>query len=624
MTTRQHEPSPTRSAWFRTRDGIIAIASLLAIVVHLIAGLLDYSWDIPLILALVLGGLPLIVELVKSMLRLDFGADLLAGISIIVSVILGEYLAGAIVVLMLSGGETLEAYAIGRASAALEALATRLPSTAHRARADGTIVDVDISEVSVGDTVVVYPNETCPVDGTVVSGISSMDESYLTGEPFKVRKTTGAAVISGAVNGEGALHVLADAVASDSRYAQIMAVMEEAQQHRPRVRRLADKLGAWYTPLALLIAACAWAGSGDPIRFLAVLVVATPCPLLISIPVALIGAVSMAARRSIVIRDTTILEQLPRCSTLILDKTGTLTLGTPELIHTKTSDVLDEETLIGLAASLEQYSTHPLARALIEAAEARGVSLTPVTNVSEKPGTGLNGVIAGQLVQLTSRKKLVEANHCDAASLPETEGGLESVLLVDGRYACTFVFHDKPRDEGRAYIEHLMPRHGIERVMIVSGDRESEVQYLADKVGISTTFSGQSPEQKVSIVKKEEERARVAFVGDGINDAPALMLASAGIAMGHGSDVTREAAGAVILDPSLRRIDELFHIASRFRTIALQSAVGGIALSMFGMGFAAFGLLTPVAGAILQEGIDLLSILNALRVGRGGKALTDF
>src|SRR5581483_2000689 len=304
----------------------------------------------------------------------EFGSDLLAGISIVTSVILGEYLAGTLVVLMLSGGETLEAYAVRRASSALAALARRMPAAAHRSRG-GALEDVPLDAVAVGDLVVVFPHETCPVDGTVTEGHGTMDESYLTGEPFLLAKAPGSAVLSGAINGDAALTVRADRLPVDSRYAKIMRVMRESEQRRPRLRRLGDQLGALYTPVAVAVALTAWAVAGDPVRFLAVLVVATPCPLLIAIPVAIIGTVSLAARRGIVIKDPAVLEVVDSCRVAIFDKTGTLTYGRPSLVELIPAGGFARDEVLQLVASLERYSRHPLAGAVLDAAEAARIRL---------------------------------------------------------------------------------------------------------------------------------------------------------------------------------------------------------------------------------------------------------
>jgi heavy metal translocating P-type ATPase len=503
----------------------------------------------------------------------------------------------------------------------LQALARRMPLVAHR-RLNGRVEDVTLDAVRVGDTFVVLPHEICPVDGIVVDGHGVMDESYLTGEPFMMPKAPGSNVFSGAINGERALTLRATHAAVDSRYTRIMHVMRESEQRRPRLRRLGDQLGAWYTPIALALAIGAWLWSGEPVRFLAVLVVATPCPLLIAIPVAIIGSISLAARRGIIIRDPAVLERIDRSRTIILDKTGTLTYGEPSLTDRAGAASMDDERVLQLAASLEQYSKHPLAQPILVEAARQRLVLLDASEVGERPGEGLCGTVNGQVVRITGRKEAESLGL--AGSLPPQASGLECVVIVDGHYAATYRFHDAPREDSRSFIDHLGPRHQLERILLVSGDREQEVRYLADRVGIAEVHAGRSPEEKVEITRAETQRAPTLFIGDGINDAPALATATVGISFGHQSEITAEAAGAVIMDTSLQRVDELFHIARRMRRIALQSAVGGMALSIVGMLIAFAGLLPPVSGAVVQEVIDLAAVLNALRAAVPGGELSDY
>ena len=614
-----------------TKEVVIAAIASAAIVIHLILRFgLETSGPvlgvplsvIPLWVALACGA-PLVVGLAINLARLEFSSDLLAGISIVTSVILGEYLAGTFVVLMLSGGQALEAFAVRRASFALEALAKRLPTLAHR-KSDDNLSDVPLAAVAVGDMLVVFPHETCPVDGVVLEGRSTMNESYLTGEPYLLPKAAGSAVLSGAINGNGALTIRSEKTAVDSRYTKIMQVMRESEQRRPQLRRLGDQIGAVYTPLAVAIALVAWAASGDALRFLSVLVVATPCPLLIAIPVAIIGSVSLAARRGIIIKDPAVLEKIDTCRIAIFDKTGTLTYGEPKLTEVLPAAGFTHDEALAAVASLERYSRHPLAAAMVDAAAEAGLPLHEADEVTERPGEGLRGVIDGRTIRVTGRKQLATELPVMAQLLPPLAGGLECVVLIDGQYAATFRFRDEPRAEGKSFVRHLKPRHGFERVLLVSGDRETEVRYLAQKVGITEVHAGQSPEQKLALVRDETSRANSVFMGDGINDAPALTAATVGIAFGQGSDVTAEAAGAVILDSSLQRVDELLHIGRRMRSIALQSAVGGMGLSVVGMLIAAAGYLPPVAGAITQEVIDVLAVLNALRAATSPTSLSDY
>lgn len=601
-------------------------ASLTSAVTQVYQGQFVYSValaQLPLIAVLMLGGIPLIYQLAIRLIKGDFGADLLAGIAIITAVFLNEYLAGSLVILMLASGGVLETYAIRKASSVLEALASRMPSLAHR-KAGDRLVDITTEQVNIGDTLLILPHEICPVDGTVMEGSGAMDESYLTGEPYMMSKISGSQVMSGAVNGDSALTIRADKRAVDSRYAKIMDVMRASEQHRPKLRRLGDQLGALYAPVAIAIALIAWGASGEAVRFLAVLVIATPCPLLIGIPVTIISSISLAARRDIIIKNPAILETIGTCRTAIFDKTGTLTYGRPTLTAIIPDKNHNEQEILALIASLERYSKHPLSGAITQAAEKSALSLLKVANIKELPGEGLEGEVAGKQIQITSRKKFLEIQGTTAADLPPVSGGLECIVLIDGAYAATLQFRDEVRTDSSSFINHLQPSHLFDRVMLVSGDRESEVRYLAEKVGIEHVYFSQSPEQKLELVRNETKAAKTVYLGDGINDAPALTAATIGIAFGRNSDITGESADAVIMNSSLLKVDELFHIGKRMRAIALQSAVGGMVFSLIGMVFAGLGYLSPAAGAITQEIIDVFAILNALRAAIPPKTLSDY
>jgi heavy metal translocating P-type ATPase len=604
-------------------NAIIAALAIVAIAAHLVLRFGSHTpervYNIPLFVALALGGTPLVYGLLRQLFRGKFGSDLLAGISIVTAVLLHEYLAGTLVVLMLSGGEALEAYAVRSASSVLRALARRMPSVAH-ARRDGQVVEIAVASIVPGDLLIVRPHEICPADGAVVEGHGSMDESYLTGEPYQIAKAPGSDVLSGAVNGASALVVQATRTPKDSRYAKIMEVMRESEQQRPQLRRLGDTLGALYTPLAVAIALVAGIVARDPIRFLAVLVVATPCPLLIAIPVAIIGSISLAAKRGIIVKDPAVLEQLSTCRTIFFDKTGTLTYGEPRLTEMLSAPGFDESELLALAASIEQYSKHPLASAVTEAADARKLNRREVLDVHEPPGQGLVGTVDGRKITITGRNKVPPEI---AAQLPPIAPGLECVMLVDDQYAATLRFRDEPREDVKSFIHHLEPHHNIGKLILLTGDRRAEAEHLAKRVGIETVYAEKSPEEKLAIVKAETAKNRTAYLGDGINDAPSLLAATVGIAFGKASDVTAEAASAVILDSSLRKVDEFIHISQRLRKIALQSAVGGMALSLIAIGFAAAGHLPPVFGALTQEAIDVLAVLNALRAAMRPRAISD-
>jgi len=619
--------SPLKAGIIPSAVTAIAAACVTAIAAHLwlrlVMGAPSGTSDLPLIGAILLGGAPLVYDLGRKLLRSEFGSDLLGGIAILTALWLGEYLAGAIIVLMLSGGAALESYALRSASSVLDALARRVPLVAHR-RLAGQTTDVALDQVVVGDTLVIHPHEICPVDGEVLEGHGVMDESYLTGEPFEITKTRGSQVISGAINGDAVLVIQTTRRAADSRYARIMEVMRDSEATRPQLRRLGDRLGAIYTPIALAVAVAAWAATGDATRFLAVLVIATPCPLLIAIPVAIVGSISLCARRAIIIKSPVVLEQIATCRTAIFDKTGTLTFGQPTMTDLVTAGGIVRAEVLAAVASLERYSKHPLARAVLAAASAEHLALAEASEVSEAPGQGLRGTVLGRQVAVTNRTQMLAMDPAAAAQFPAVTGGLECVVAIDRRYAASLRFRDAPRPDSRSFIQHLGPKHQFRRTLIVSGDRESEVQYLAREVGVTEVHAEQTPEQKLALVRAETALAPTLYVGDGINDAPAMMAATVGMAIGEHSDVTAEAAGVVALENSLKKVDEFIHISKRMWIIALQSAVGGMALSMVGMGFAAAGYLTPVGGAVLQEVIDVLAVLNALRAAFPPATMHDF
>lgn len=611
------------STWHKTWPAYITGLSCVAICMYLIMHVYALSWSfVPLLMLIAIGGIPLLLQILFKLIKGHLGADTLAALALITSVILQEYLAASLIVLMLASGQTLEQYAIRKASSVLQALVSRMPAVAHR-RINQTITEIPLLQIQVDDEIVIYPHEACPVDGIVMEGHGAMDESYLTGEPYQIEKTPGALVLSGAINGGTLLVIKASKRASDSRHAAIVKVLEEAEQKRPQLRRIADQIGAFFAPAALLFACSAWYVSGEALRFLSVLVIATPCPLLIAIPITLISAISRAAKQAIIIKDPTVLEQLPTCTTAIFDKTGTLTYGKPTLTEIITASSFKQTEVLQYVASLERYSKHPLSSAVLKAAEAQALPLLESSHISEKPGRGLQGIIHEHSIQITSRKKLIEAMPACETMLPSVSVGLECIILVDDEYAATLRFHDAPRAESKSFIGHLPPAHQFKKIMLVSGDRLSEVSYLAKRLNLKETFASQSPEQKLAIVRHESALAPTVFMGDGINDAPALTAATVGIAFGEYSNVTAEAAGAVIMENSLSKVDELIHLSLLTRHIALQSALGGMLLSLIGMGFAAAGYITPVVGAILQEGIDLVAILNALRLTVGTRIKID-
>ncbi len=561
-----------------------------------------------LLVVTVVAAVPVLHRIGGELLEGNWSTDLIAVVSILTGIFTGQYVVALIIIVMVSGGEVLESYAVRRASSALDALAQRVPTIAHRVNG-GSHEDVPLDAVEIGDHLLILPHEICPADGIVTAGHGRMDESFLTGEPFEVSKAPGVSVISGARNGDSLLEIRVERQPKDSRYAQIMSVMRDSELRRPRIRRLADRMGAWYSPLALLIAAMAGAWAYDWQRFLAVIVVATPCPLLISIPVALIGSISRAARSGIVVRDPAILEVIPSVRTFIFDKTGTLTRGKPRLVQFHTAPGIDPDHALAAIASFERYSKHPLAAPILAEAESRGLKFYEVDAVSEKPGTGLSARLAGSTFQVIGRKQ-----YRGAAVLPDLPPGhLECLLLKDGEWIASCQFFDAPRKDTRLFLDHLGPKHGGSRMVLLTGDQPAAANELAAQVGIKEVRASQSPEQKLAFVREANKDGPTLYVGDGINDGPALAAATVGIAFGGEGHVTAAAASAVILEPSLARIDELLHLGIRLRRIAIESTGGGLALSIGAMVLAALGYLPPLYGALTQEAIDVFSILNALR-----------
>ena len=573
---------------------------------------------INLYLQFLIVGTPLVISILQKLMKGDFGADLLAALSTIIAIYLHEYLAASVIVLMLASGDFLENHACAKASSVLNALIKRMPSIAH-VQINHQIQDIPLDAIKIKDIVLVYPHEACPVDGTIINGYSHMDESYLTGEPYKIAKAPGSKVISGAINGNNLLYVESSKLAKDSRYEAIIKVLKEAEETRPEFRKLADKIAKVFTPVSLIIALICYIAFHDSIRMLAVLVCATPCPLLIALPITLISAISQAAKQAIIIKNPRILEELPNCKTAIFDKTGTLTIGKPRLKTIETFHEFHQNMVLQYAASLERFSKHPLAEAILHASNDLHLPPLDVHDISEKPGEGLLGTVENISVRLCGRKQL------DTKEIPQSKSiaGLECIILINNILAGIFHFHDAPRPECANFIAHLKPAHHFEKIMLVSGDRASEVNYLANLLHIKDIYAGQSPEDKLDIVKKESAKAKTVFMGDGINDAPALKAATIGIAFGEFNQVSAEAADAVIMENSFYKVDTLFHLSIKTRKIALQSGLGGMLLSLVAMAFAAFGHINPLQGAIIQEVIDVLAILNALRLSFGKEIPID-
>ena len=602
--------------------GLILFALALGGVIHIFdpgdAG--DKVWAVAIVLTLI----PLSWSVLRSVMRGDVGVDAIALVAMVGALALGEYLAGAVIALMLSGGNALEAAAGRRARRELTALLERAPRIAHRRRGD-KLEEVPVEEIGVGDRILVRAGEVIPVDGAVQSEHAVIDESTLTGEPLPVEHSRGTTVSSGTLNAGDAFDLRATRTASESAYAGIVRLVQDAERQRAPFVRMADRYAAILLPVTLAVAGAAWALSGDPVRALAVLVVATPCPLILAAPVALISGVSRAARRGVIAKGGGTIEKLGRARTVLFDKTGTLTHGRPEIQWVRSADGLSSEDVLRFGASVDQLSAHVLAEALVHGAEARGLELAFPEEVVEEPGQGIEGQVAGHRVAVGSSDWLRRRGYSGVKSTAEQfddsdEPGLARVLVgVDGELAGAILMADRLREDAGELTASLR-RAGIEHVALVTGDQRSVGEAVGRSVGVDRVFADCSPEEKIDVVRKARELANgggVVMVGDGVNDAPALALADVGIAMGGvGATVSSETADAVIAVDRIDRVADAVRIGRRSLSIARQSVLAGLGLSFVAMGFAAFGYISPVAGALLQEGIDVAVILNALRALR--------
>jgi heavy metal translocating P-type ATPase len=596
---------------------LIALAFLLAGFATPLVLSADPWRDRVWLLGLLVTGVPVAWRTLRGMLRGEFAADVVAMLAIVGALLLGQPLAGLVVVLMQTGGEALDAYAVARASNAVAALEADAPRTAHRVR-EGRVEDIDAGIIEPGDALLIRPGELVPADGVVLDGTSHVDTSRLTGEPVPVRS----------VNQEGAFTMRAERRSQESQYARIVDLVRSAQASKSPLQRTADVWAVWFTPLTLLACLVAWLVSHDWTRVLAVLVVATPCPLILAASVAIIGGINRAARRAIIVRHGAALEGLSRVDTAVFDKTGTLTVGKPQVARVIAGDGSDLLTVLAKAAAVEQGSGHLLARVIVAEAEARGATLAMAAALHETPGRGVTGEVAGEWVVVGSpdfvRERLQERVPAAAGLLTTMESdvtGLRAYVATAGGEVARIEFADQIRPELAPMFEALRAL-GLRDLYLFSGDREENVRAIAEAVGISQFAGGLTAQDKASRVSAIEKGGRrVLMVGDGTNDAPSLSTATVGVALaGHGGGVVAEAADVVLLVDDPGRIPEAVEIGRRALFIARQSIGVGLGLSLVGMGFAAAGMLTPVAGALIQEAIDVAVILNALRAAGSGRS----
>lgn len=598
--------------------GWLAILPLIGLCVGLSAqaqgqpGFAAWAWTLPTLTVLAV----LSIRIAISLAHGDIGLDLVAALSMGGTVALSQPLAGVVIALMYAGGQSLEAYAAGRAGRAMTALVGRQPRTALR-EAGGVVSDVPVELLVPGDRILVRVGDVLPVDGCVCAGRAVLDQASLTGEARPVTFELGAAVVSGTLNVGAPFTLVAERRAAESTYAGIVRLVEAARAQKAPMVRMADRYSLVFLALTLLLAGIAWAATADPLRALAVLVVATPCPLILAVPVALVSGLSRAAGIGVIVKGGGALEALAKVQILVIDKTGTLTLGRARLKSTFVLPSFAELDVLRLAASLDQASGHPTARALVEDARGRGLALVPPTAVTELPGEGIRGLVAGRQVEVGGLRMM----HARGIAFPPPDGirggnaaAATVPVAVDGMPAAILVFEDPLRPDAARLLAELRAS-GIARMVLATGDRRAVADTLVAGLTIDAVAADLDPADKTAIVARERANGRVMMVGDGINDAPALAAADLGVALGaRGAAAAAEAADIVLLVDSLAPLPTAIRIARRARAIALQSVLAGLGLSVAGTVAAALGYLSPLQGALLQEAIDVAVILNAMRV----------
>ncbi|MCX6755464.1 MAG: heavy metal translocating P-type ATPase [Candidatus Nomurabacteria bacterium] len=600
---------------------VLPAFALLGLIVGFIFHILNkngfdsYVWMATIIIGLI----PLVWKILKDIFSGHFGIDLIAIIAIIASVSMGQYLAGNIVLLMLSGGEALEAYALKRARKELSSLISNAPTFAH-IKKEGNLIDVNVSEVKVGDIILIKTGEIVAADGIVILGESQIDESALTGESIPAEKKIGSSVFSGSVNKSQILEVEVIRKPSESKYEQIIKLVKQAEENRAPVVRLADKYSVWFTGITFVIALIAWFLAKDSVRLLAVLVVATPCPLILATPIAMISGISRAAKRGIIVKNGGALEVLAETNAFIFDKTGTLTLGQPEII-----DVIsfgkEKNEVLRISASLDQLSLHVLARSLQSHALKNNIELTIPTNFKENFGEGVSGDIDnetfffGKLKFLEQNGITISKDVLDNHANFQAKGNIAVYCGDKNGILGIVIFADVVRPETKNLFSNLKQR-GLDKIVMLTGDKKSVAELIAKELGIDDVHAEALPENKVFEVEDHQRQfGKVAMIGDGVNDAAALATADVGISMGqHGSSASSDSSDIVIMVDNLERVGEAYHIAKNTLRIAKQGIFFGIGVSIILMIIAAFGYISPIYGALIQEALDVLVILNALRV----------
>jgi len=563
--------------------------------------------------------LALLIEIVTSLRRGDVGLDIVAALSMTAALIFGETLAASIVALMYAGGQYLESFAEKAARREMTALLSRVPRTALRHRG-GQLDEVALDLILPDDRLLIRRGDVVPVDGTVTQGVAVLDQSALTGEPLPVQLRSGDPVLSGSTNSGEAFDLTATHRAAESTYAGIVRLVEAAQRARAPMSRLADRYALLFLALTVTLAGAAWGLSGDPIRAVAVLVVATPCPLILAVPVAIVSGLSRAAKLGILIKGGKAIETLARVRSMVIDKTGTLTVGQAKIVSTRAADDMTPGELLRIAASLDQASKHVVAQTIVEEARRKGLSLAVPTDLVETPGEGVVGRVEGRQVIVGGLRFIAsKVADADMSLLPHDRppGALAVAVAVDGKLAGLLILADELRAGTEAMLRELRSM-GIERIVLATGDRHEVARFVATGLSFDLVRSELTPDQKILVVLSERKNGPVMMIGDGVNDAPALAAADLGVAMGaRGAAASAEAADVVLLVDHLDRILPAIRIARRSRYIALESVVAGIGLSTLAMIAASFGLLAPVQGALLQEVIDVAVIFNALRALQG-------